>query len=110
VRRFTLRSARIEGALLTATKVYDDGATQTLEGVFITRTERTSPTDPGRSRFGLGVLGAPVTIAGATRRDKVFYQFQPSGGSTDAGSGPGNAPQTDRQGNERSLTCEENRR
>ena len=76
VRRFTLRSARIEGALLTATKMYDDGTTQTLEGVFITRTERNRPTDPGRSRFGLGVLGAPVTIGGATRRDKLFYQFQ----------------------------------
>jgi hypothetical protein len=76
VRRFTLGSARIEGALLTATKVYNDGATELLEGVFITRTERSSPTDPGRGRFGLGVLGAPVTIGGATRRDKLFYQFQ----------------------------------
>ena len=101
VRRFTLRNARIQGALLRATKMYDDGATQTLEGVFITRTERSSPTDPGRSRFGLGVLGAPVTIAGATRQDKLFYQLQPSGGSTDAGRGTGNALQTDRQGNVR---------
>jgi hypothetical protein len=98
VRRFTLRSARIEGALLRATKVYDDGATETLEGVFITRTERNSPTDAGRSRFGLGVLGAPVTIAGATRRDKLFYQFQTSRYSTGAGSGAGNP---DRHGNER---------
>jgi hypothetical protein len=101
VRRFTLGNARIQGALLTATKMYDDGATETLEGVFITRTERNRPTDPGRSRFGLGVLGAPVTVAGAARRDKLFYQFQPWGGSTDAGRGTGNALQTDRQGNVR---------
>ncbi|HEY6922462.1 MAG TPA: hypothetical protein VI653_03255 [Steroidobacteraceae bacterium] len=43
-RSFVLENARIEGAVLTATKVYRDGATEPFEGVFMTRTERRSPT------------------------------------------------------------------
>lgn len=35
---FTLRDGRIEGALLTATKVYESGETQSLEAVFNNRT------------------------------------------------------------------------
>lgn len=72
-RRFRLESARIAGALLTATKVYEDGATEKFEGVFINRTEFNSPTDDGVSAFGLGVVGNPVEFAGITF-DKLFYQ------------------------------------
>lgn len=72
-RKFRLGSARIAGALLTATKVYEDGATEKFEGVFINRTEFNSPTDNGVSAFGLGVVGNPVEFAGITF-DKLFYQ------------------------------------
>lgn len=36
--RFTLRDARVEGALLTGTKVFENGETQKFEAVFANRT------------------------------------------------------------------------
>ncbi len=75
VRRFKLENARIAGALLTATKVYEDGATEKFEGVFINRTEFNSPTDNGVSAFGLGVIDNPVEFGGVTF-DKLFYQLK----------------------------------
>ena len=75
-RRFRLENARIAGALLTATKVYEDGATEKFEGVFIKRTEFSSPTSNGVSTFGLGVVGSPVDIGGVTL-DRLFYQLKP---------------------------------
>jgi hypothetical protein len=75
-RTFRLENARIEGALLTARKVYSDGAAEKFEGVFMTRTERSSPTDPGVTTFGLGVvLGTPVEWEGITL-EKLFYQLK----------------------------------
>lgn len=75
-RRFTLRDARVEGALLTGTKVYDDGSSEPFEGVFINRTDRNSPTDPGTTAFGLGVLfHTPKTVDGNTI-DKIFYALK----------------------------------
>lgn len=75
-RSFVLANARIEGAVLTATKVFRDGAAEPFEGVFMTRTERRSPTDPGKSSLGLGVvLHTPREVAGNTY-DKLFYQLQ----------------------------------
>jgi hypothetical protein len=74
-RRFRLEGANIAGAMLTATKVYEDGATERFEGVFINRTEFNSPTDNGVSAFGLGVVGNPVEFAGVTL-DKLFYQLK----------------------------------
>jgi hypothetical protein len=72
-RTFTLENARIGGALLTASKVYQDGATEKFEGVFLNRTDRNSPTDPGVTIFGLGVvLTTPFEINGLTY-DKLFY-------------------------------------
>ena len=38
---FTLRDARVEGALLTATKVYESGRTESFEAVFNNRTVTT---------------------------------------------------------------------
>ncbi len=73
MRKFALRNARIEGALLTATKVYDRGATERFEGVFINRTSFDSPTDGGVTTFGLGVIGSAVRVAGVTV-DRFFYQ------------------------------------
>jgi len=73
-RTFTLENARIEGALLTATTVYGDGATERFEGAFLSRTDRDSPTDPGVTIFGLGVvLNTPTEINGITY-ERLFYQ------------------------------------
>ena len=75
-RTFVLENGRIEGAVLTAIKVYRDGATERFEGVFMTRTERNSPTDPGITTFGLGVvLARPREVAGNSY-DKLFYELK----------------------------------
>ena len=75
-RTFVLENAKIEGAVLTAVKVYRDGATESFEGVFMTRTERNSPIDPGITTSGLGVvLATPREFAGITF-EKLFYQLK----------------------------------
>jgi hypothetical protein len=75
-RAFRLENAKIEGALLTASKVYADGSKEKFEGVFLNRTDRNSPTDPGTSIFGLGVvLTTPFEVNGLTY-DKLFYQLR----------------------------------
>ena len=74
--QFRLENAMIEGALLTATKVYQDGRSEKFEGVFLNRTDRNSPTDKGVTTFGLGVLlTTPVEIDGNTY-EKLFYQMK----------------------------------
>jgi hypothetical protein len=73
MRPFTLTNARVQGALLTATKTYANGAAEKLEGVFIDRTTRTSSTDPGSTAFGLGVTGDFGHVSGVTLA-KIFYQ------------------------------------
>ena len=73
-RTFTLKNGKIEGALLTATKVYAGGYPEKLEGAFIERTTFESPTDKGFSRFGLGTLGRPIEVSGLTL-DKFFYEL-----------------------------------
>ena len=75
-RSFVLENAKIEGALLTASKVYSDGTREKFEGSFLNRTDRESPTDPGVRRFGLGVvLTTPFEVNGLTY-DKLFYQLK----------------------------------
>jgi hypothetical protein len=74
MRPFTLTNARVRGALLTATKKYADGTTQRFEGVFIDRTTKNSPTDPGSTVFGLGVTGDFGYVAGITLT-KLFYHL-----------------------------------
>ena len=75
-RAFTLENAKIDGALLTATKVYSDGAKEKFEGSFLNRTDRNSPTDPGVTIFGLGVvLTTPFEVDGLTY-DKLFYHLK----------------------------------
>jgi hypothetical protein len=73
-RMFTLRDGKIDGALITATKVYTNGKSERLEGVFIDRTTFESPTDKGSTRFGLGVIGKPVEVSGLTL-DKFFFEL-----------------------------------
>ena len=73
---FRLENARIDGALLTASKVYGDGATEKFEGVFLNRTDRNSPTDPGVTMFGFGVvLNTPFETNGLTY-EKLFYSLK----------------------------------
>jgi hypothetical protein len=72
-RRFTLSNGRLEGAMLTATKVYENGSTSALEGVFVNSTSYESRTDAGRRTFGLAVLGPSVTVGGVTT-DKFLFQ------------------------------------
>ena len=75
-RVFKLENARVEGALLTASKVYKDGTTEKFEGVFLKRTDRNSPTDAGVTTFGLGViLDTPIEQDGLTY-DKLFYELK----------------------------------
>jgi hypothetical protein len=75
-RTFALENAKITGALLTAIRVFRDGRTEPFEGVFMARTERNSPTDPGTTTFGLGVvLATPRQFEGNTF-DRLFYQLK----------------------------------
>lgn len=71
-RRFTLRNGRVDGALFTATKVYENGSTQPIEGVFMNRTSYDSPNASGRTDFGLGVKGNMV-VMGTYGIDQFFF-------------------------------------
>ena len=75
-RSFTLKNARVEGALLTGTKVYEDGSSEAFEGVFINRTDRDSLTDPGTTAFGLGVLFDPPKTVGSLAVSRLFYELK----------------------------------
>src|ERR1041385_8433110 len=61
-RVFTLTNGRIQGALLTARKVYTNGATERFEGAFMNRTIKESATDPGVRVFGFGTMGKSITM------------------------------------------------
>ena len=74
---FTLRGVRIDGALLTATKVYANGDTESLDGAFMNLVSRdgTTPETATTTRtFGLGVVpDAPIPMHGVTV-GKLFYE------------------------------------
>jgi hypothetical protein len=75
-RPFQLENAKVEGGVLTGTKVYRDGTTERFEAAFLTRTDRDSPTDPGIVQYGLGVvLATPVESNGNTY-DRLFYHLR----------------------------------
>lgn len=75
-RAFNLKDVKVEGALLTASKVYQDGTTEGFEAVFLNRTERNSPTATPVITFGLGVaLNTPVEVNGITY-ERMFYQLK----------------------------------
>lgn len=74
---FTLRDARIEGALLTATRVYADGSTRRLEAVFVNRTV-TQGSNPNKinsreTKFGLGF----VENFNESFQNRVFCEYKP---------------------------------
>jgi hypothetical protein len=77
---FTLRDVRRDGALFTATKVYTNGRTERLEGVFmdlVTRAGQTSADATTTRMFGLGVvLDEPYFLEGGIQLEKVFYERQ----------------------------------
>ena len=74
-RTFKLENARIDDALLLASKVYQDGTRESFEAVFITRLERDFPTAPGVTKLGLGVvLSKPFEVDGVTY-ERLFYQL-----------------------------------
>jgi len=71
---FTLTNAKIDGALLTGTKVYASGESIPFEAVFVNRTSRTG-TDPDHvtsteTTFGLGFI----------QNDDMEYERQPGSG------------------------------
>jgi hypothetical protein len=72
-RRFTLRGARVSGALLTGTKLYEDGTAERIEAVFINRTERHSPGETGTTTFGLGVVFDPPKTGDGYTLTRLFY-------------------------------------
>lgn len=72
-RTYTLRDARIEGALLTATKVYGNGSTAPLEGVFMKLTAYDSPTTHGPTSFGIGLVG-PFYFDGNVTFNMAFFE------------------------------------
>ena len=74
---FTLKDGHINGALLTATKVYDSGATLPFEAVFVNRTSRAG-TRPdvittSETKFGLGFIQKNAN-AGGDWTNRVFLE------------------------------------
>lgn len=71
---FTLKDARIEGALLTATKIFANGETEKLEAVFNNRTvtEGKNPNEINsrETKYGLGFIDSWGTIS-----NRVFLEF-----------------------------------
>ncbi|HEX8722895.1 MAG TPA: hypothetical protein VF736_19915 [Pyrinomonadaceae bacterium] len=72
-RRFTLRDARVSGALLTGTKVYDGGGTEPIEAVFINLTTRHAQGERGETLFGLGVVFDPPKAGEGYSITRLFY-------------------------------------
>ena len=66
-KRMTLANVKVEGAQLTARKVYVDGTTVEFEGTFVNRVLN------GRRAFGLLVEGSQINMAGL-RLDRIFYR------------------------------------
>lgn len=73
-RPFTLKDAKLEGALLTGTKLYGDASAEKFEGVFIKQTELNSRADKGVTSYGIAVLGSQAKNDAG--REVIFYQRQ----------------------------------
>ena len=73
---FALTNARVNGALLTATKVYDGGREEHFEAVFVERTSRTgrNPNDVAttETKFGLGFVQS--SPGNPEERNRVFLE------------------------------------
>ena len=78
--KFTLQDARVQGALLTATKVYQNGETRPFEAAFVNRTV-TSGSNPSaiasrETAFGLGWVDGPYSSADGQQSwsNRVFLE------------------------------------
>jgi hypothetical protein len=75
-RSFTLRDAKIEGALLTATKVYENGEAKKFEAVFVNRTaiggKNPNEIESRRTDFGLGFIDVQGNFT-----NRVFLELKP---------------------------------
>ncbi|HYC58265.1 MAG TPA: hypothetical protein VEK79_01740 [Thermoanaerobaculia bacterium] len=80
-RAFTLRDGRVRDALLTATKVYDDGSTAALEGAFLMQRVRDGKSpdhiDYDKTFTGLGIVNLDYQVTSGIRVDKLFYRRMP---------------------------------
>jgi hypothetical protein len=79
--RFTLRDGKINGAVLTATKIYESGATEKLEGVFVNRSEAygTSPENvtSRKTTFGFGVPNVNLDLKdNGIYMTNLFYEIK----------------------------------
>ena len=70
---FTLRDARVQGAVLTATKVYDNGETQNFEAVFVNRTV-SAGTSPDRITDTETVSGIGFIQTWGSSSNRVFLE------------------------------------
>lgn len=75
-RRFKLRDARVNGAVLAGAKVYDDGSTERFEGVFLNLSVRNSHADKGTTLFGLGAVFDPPKAHGGFEVSRLFYALK----------------------------------
>ncbi len=75
-RKFTLRGARVNGAVLAGTKVYEGGAAERFEGVFLNLSVRAAPADKGKTLFGFGAVFDPPKDAGGYEMSKLFYALK----------------------------------
>jgi hypothetical protein len=78
--RFTLRNARVSGALLTGTKVYAGGTTAPLRAAFLERSMREG-TSAGRitssdTATGIGIVDVDVVIDGGIHIERLFLEAQ----------------------------------
>lgn len=75
---FQLRDAHIQGALLTGTKIYDNGTALPFEAVFVNRTSR-SGSNPNSindqsTEFGIGFLQSNSAKTDTAWTNRVFLQ------------------------------------
>jgi hypothetical protein len=70
IAKFTLRDARVEGALLGGVKVYENGETRKFEAVFVDRTvssgKNANDIDTSETRFGIGWLEGGSVVSPGT--------------------------------------------
>jgi len=73
---FTLKNARVDGALLTGTKVYDGGREESFEAVFVVRTSQTGRNENDiattETKFGLGFI--ETSPGSSLEKNRVFLE------------------------------------
>lgn len=75
-RKFKFQNAKIEGALLTATKVYENGETKNFEAVFVKRTvlhgKNPNEIETRDISYGLGFIETNYMFT-----NRIFCEYQP---------------------------------